>query len=224
MLVQIVRFTLLPSLTLAAPVVAKLRQLVSNAGASRQYLGYMTSTQYASLPKKRHEICWIILWRKNFAAADKPALVGLDDVAQGEPTTMLYDFDEGQLEQLTRGIEAPICEFAFIRLSPEAPLSDPALRTSLHKTYTDCYKMLGFVDGQWAYSLNANHSDGVALSDSNILDSDDRRLALYFLGWESIELHQDACTTPLFAEEIDKLQPWFYAGSGAWYNIFQKYD
>lgn len=77
---------------------------------------------------------------------------------------------------------------AFIRLSPEAPLSDPALRTSMHKTYTDCYKMQGFVGGQWAYSLNANQPDGIALSDSKILDSDNRRLALYFLGWESIEV------------------------------------
>lgn len=52
-----------------------------------------------------------VVWRKNFAAVDKPALVGLDDIAQGEPTTMLYDFDDGQLGQLTRGIEAPVCEF-----------------------------------------------------------------------------------------------------------------
>lgn len=78
---------------------------------------------------------------------------------------------------------------AFIRLSPTAPLADPALRTSMHKTYTDCYKMQGFVGGQWAYSLNANHPDGVALSDiTTTLAQDDRRLALYFLGWESIEV------------------------------------
>ena len=77
---------------------------------------------------------------------------------------------------------------AFIRLSPEAPMSDLALRTSIHKTYTDCYKMQGFIGGQWAYSLNANHPDGVALSNRNVLDSDDKRLALYFLGWESIEV------------------------------------
>lgn len=132
MLVQVVRFTLLSSLTLAAPAVAKLRQHISKAGASRQYLGYMMSTQNLSLPKKRHEICWVIcihlsdslltllsvwlismhvVWRKNFTASDKPVLVGLENITQGEPTTMLYDVDDGQLEQLTRGIEAPICEF-----------------------------------------------------------------------------------------------------------------
>ncbi|EED13625.1 hypothetical protein TSTA_098820 [Talaromyces stipitatus ATCC 10500] len=224
MLLQLVRFTLLPSLTLAAPAVAQLRQHVSNAGASRQYLSYMMSTQSASLPKKRHEICWIILWHKNFTVANKPAVTGLDDIIQGTATTMLYDFDDSQLEQLTRGIEAPICEFAFIRLSPVAPLSDPGLRTSMHKTYTDCYKMQGFISGQWAYSIDANHPDGIPLSDNTLLKPDDRRLALYFLGWESIELHQDACLTPLFAEEIDKLQPWFYPGSGAWYNTFRQYD
>lgn len=59
----------------------------------------------------------------------------------------------------------------------------------MHKTYTDCYKMQGFVGGQWAYSLNSNHPDGVALSDiTTTLAQDDRRLALYFLGWESIEV------------------------------------
>lgn len=59
----------------------------------------------------------------------------------------------------------------------------------MHKTYTDCYKMQGFVGGEWAYSLNANHPDGVPLSDiTNALEQDERRLALYFLGWESIEV------------------------------------
>lgn len=58
----------------------------------------------------------------------------------------------------------------------------------MHKTYTDCYKMQGFVGGQWAYSLNANHPDGIALSDRHLLDSNDRLLALYVLGWESIDV------------------------------------
>jgi hypothetical protein len=43
-----------------------------------------------------------VVWRKNFTAAGKPILVefGLDGITQEEPTTML-----------TRGIEAPVCEF-----------------------------------------------------------------------------------------------------------------
>ena len=52
-----------------------------------------------------------VVWRKNFTVADKPALVGLDSITQGEPTTMIYDFNDGKIEQLTRGIEAPVCEF-----------------------------------------------------------------------------------------------------------------
>jgi hypothetical protein len=52
-----------------------------------------------------------VVWHQNFTATDKPALVGLEGITQGEPTTMLYDFDHSQLEELTRGIEAPICEF-----------------------------------------------------------------------------------------------------------------
>lgn len=132
MLLQLIRFTLQPSLTLSSLPLAQLRKHVSSAGASRQYLSYMTSTQSTSLPKKRHEICWIIrtnsrdapfpsnvanplytclVWRKDFTIANKPAVIGLDGIIQGEATTMLYDFDDAQLEQLTRGIEAPICEF-----------------------------------------------------------------------------------------------------------------
>lgn len=64
MLLQLIRFTLQPSLTLSSRPLTQLRQHVSSAGASRQYLSYITSTQFASLPKKRHEICWII--RMNF--------------------------------------------------------------------------------------------------------------------------------------------------------------
>jgi len=55
--------------------------------------------------------CICLVWRKDFAIANKPAVVGLDGIIQGAATTMLYDFDDSQLEQLTRGIEAPICEF-----------------------------------------------------------------------------------------------------------------
>jgi len=59
----------------------------------------------------------------------------------------------------------------------------------MHKTYTDCYKMQRLVGGEWAYSPNANDPNGVALSDiTNTLEQDERRLALYFLGWESIEV------------------------------------
>lgn len=129
MLLQLIRFTLEPFLTLSSLPLAQLREHVSSAGASRQYLSYMPSTQSASLPKKRHEICWIIrtnsrdapfpsnvanplctclVWRKDF---NKPAVIGLDGIIQGEATTMLYDFDDAQLEQLTRGIEASIYEF-----------------------------------------------------------------------------------------------------------------
>jgi hypothetical protein len=48
--------------------------------------------------------------------------------------------------------------------------------------------MQGFVGGQWAYSINADHPDGVAVSDNKLLISEKRRLAVFFLGWESIEV------------------------------------
>lgn len=52
-----------------------------------------------------------LVWRKNFTTEDKPAPVGLDSIAHSEPRTMMYDFDEVELEELTKGIEAPVCEF-----------------------------------------------------------------------------------------------------------------
>uniref|UniRef100_A0A093UZZ3 D-aminoacyl-tRNA deacylase n=1 Tax=Talaromyces marneffei PM1 TaxID=1077442 RepID=A0A093UZZ3_TALMA len=137
-----------------------------------------------------------LLWHKNFTIANKPAAVGLDRIIQDPATTMLRQ---------------SVNLFHLPRLDPSQS------STNL---------VMGFVGGQWTYCLNANQPEGVALSDGNplLLNQDNRRLALYFLGWESIELHQDACLTPLFAEEIDKLQPWFYNGSGAWYNSFRRYD
>lgn len=78
-----------------------------------------------------------------------------------------------------------------MRLSENAPLSDDHLRASTHKTYTDCYRMRGFLGGDWGYSLDTNEVNGRALTGAEhrpSLEQDQRRLAIYFLGWESIEV------------------------------------
>lgn len=60
MLSQIIRFTLNASMTISDRAFLTLRQDVAKAGATSQYFGYSTQTQASALPKKRHEISWII--------------------------------------------------------------------------------------------------------------------------------------------------------------------
>ena len=59
----------------------------------------------------------------------------------------------------------------------------------MHKTYTDCYQMEGFVGGEWAYAVNANDTIGELIQNEIMkVDEKERRLAFYFLGWESVEV------------------------------------
>jgi hypothetical protein len=63
----------------------------------------------------------------------------------------------------------------------------------MHKTFTDCYFAPGFTGGSWSYALNSNDAGGVtvnasAATDLKTLDEKERRLAIYPLGWESLEV------------------------------------
>ena len=84
---------------------------------------------------------------------------------------------------------------------PNTPFGDPEFKKSSEKTFTDCYLMRGFVGGQWGYVLDGNDTNGVetngrdvseanALQDGipGILKEEERRLAVYYLGWESTEV------------------------------------
>ncbi len=77
---------------------------------------------------------------------------------------------------------------AHVRLSDETILSDPALQTSMHKTYADTSKLLGYTGGHWAYALNTNDTAGVPLGVDGEVPERERRLGVYILGWESIEV------------------------------------
>lgn len=98
----------------------------------------------------------------------------------------------------------------------------------MHKTYTDCFLAeSGFTGGDWAYSINTNLTEGVPLAESSpkaAINPNERRLGVYFLGWTGHAAHDAYSATPLFDEEIDKLQPYFGAGTGAWYVKFEKHD
>jgi hypothetical protein len=60
----------------------------------------------------------------------------------------------------------------------------------MHKTYLDTYKLLGFTGGDWAYAINTNETSGGPCRPSaeKIVSIRERRLGVYLLGWESIEV------------------------------------
>lgn len=60
----------------------------------------------------------------------------------------------------------------------------------MHKTYVDTYQIQGFTGGYWAYAINTNETAGVSClppSEETVLKAR-RRLGVYYLGWESIEV------------------------------------
>jgi hypothetical protein len=60
MLSEIFRFTLGKPETISSTQFTKLRVAAAQAGAVNQYFGYSTPTSFSPLPRKRHEICWIV--------------------------------------------------------------------------------------------------------------------------------------------------------------------
>jgi hypothetical protein len=85
---------------------------------------------------------------------------------------------------------AKLFKKAIINLSPDAPKSYAQFKHSMQKTYMDCYRMQGFVGGDWAYALNTNDTNGAIVggSESQWIEENERNLACYCLGWESIEV------------------------------------
>ncbi|KAM5374372.1 hypothetical protein ACJZ2D_006545 [Fusarium nematophilum] len=223
MLLQILRFTLPSSLTISCPAFLSIRQEVAIAGATAQYFGYSVQTRVASLPKKRHEITWIMQWPQRPGLFERPHLSERFTELSQDAVSLLVDLDDSDGKKVLKALEAPICEVVAMRMRADAPLQDPPLSHSMHKTYTDCYRMQGFTGGDWGYAVNTNSIGGESIGVAGSrLDSQQRRLAIYLLGWESIELHEDAGKTAIFAEEMDKLGPWVDQGSGAWYVTLRK--
>ncbi|KAL5619775.1 hypothetical protein FOVSG1_001997 [Fusarium oxysporum f. sp. vasinfectum] len=77
MLLQILRFNLLPSLTISGQAFTDPRKQVALAGATHQYFGYSVQTLVAPLPKERHEITWIIRWPVGLELSRNLTLNGL---------------------------------------------------------------------------------------------------------------------------------------------------
>ncbi|KAJ9632593.1 hypothetical protein H2204_007897 [Knufia peltigerae] len=225
MISQILRFTLPYPQTISSPEFRRLREIVSKVCIS-QYYGYTIS---APLPRMTEEICWAIHWPTISTPAGRAATLGCStaegSVIGDNATSLLLEIDDDKASELIKAFEARVCEFAFIALSQDAPRESIDFQASMHKTYTDTYGMRGFEGGQWAYCSNTNDSLGDKLGSENVqLTSDEKRLGVYVLGWESVELHQAATKTALFAKEIDKLAPYFGPGSGAFYVYFRKHS
>lgn len=74
----------------------------------------------------------------------------------------------------------------------------------MHKTFTDCYSAPGFTGGGWAYVLNSNDAGGEVISAANdvptVLGENERRLAYYCIGWETVEVSGGAAMVMLIVE------------------------
>lgn len=57
---QILRFTLPSDDTISVGTFDDLREAVAQAGALSQYFGYSVSMRHKPVPKRRHEVTWLI--------------------------------------------------------------------------------------------------------------------------------------------------------------------
>lgn len=82
----------------------------------------------------------------------------------------------------------------------------------MHKTYTDAFKLQGFVGGDWAYAINTNESSGApcGTTTDGAVQEGARRLGVYYLGWESIEV----CRHPALWENEKNYAPQYADPSG----------
>lgn len=93
----------------------------------------------------------------------------------------------------------------MLRFNEGTPIMSQDTRASVHKSYTDCYKMLGFVGGDWGFATNTTsvegHKDAGVVMSAEPLPQKDRLLSVYILGWESIEVR-----FPVFFRLWEKLK------------------
>lgn len=117
----------------------------------------------------------------------------LNHIASNPARCLEFDFTETKAGGVLRALEAPVCEFAIIKLSEEAPRGQAEFEKSMHKTFTDSYFDDEFVDGGWGYSLSCNDADGNAAgARTEELPESQRKLAFYPLGWKNLEVR---CTS-----------------------------
>ncbi|KAJ4164913.1 hypothetical protein LMH87_006566 [Akanthomyces muscarius] len=224
---QILRFNLPSDDTISVGTFDDLREAVAQAGALSQYFGYSISMRHKPVPKQRHEISWLIQWPQG-PNWDAPLCARFYELVDGEQVAdVTVEMNGSNYEDLLSGLDAPVCEVVVLRFKNGTPVLRDNVRESVHKSYTDCFDMLGFVGGDWGFAMNTTLVQGEKLrprSSNARLAQKDRLLSVYLLGWESIELHEDATKTALFAEELGKLGPHVDSSSGAWYVTLRKHE
>ncbi|KIW70702.1 hypothetical protein PV04_02947 [Phialophora macrospora] len=237
---QIVRFVLPPSKTKASEFLKLRQHLAKSNGIRDQFFGYIIPVEGAGLRVRDDEMCWVIQWAQTSYSSVTASsqlksqlhdLVSPNDTEATDATearSLVFSFPDNEVPELDKALTAPISEFAIINLSPTTPKSDISFSHSMNKTFTDCYLAEGFRGGGWSYALNTNDTNGTvaatpAEAEEVLLEAEKRRLACYYLGWESIEHHHAYARTALFAEEVDKLAPHFAPGTGAWYVRFERH-
>ncbi|OAL20717.1 hypothetical protein AYO22_08726 [Fonsecaea multimorphosa] len=221
---EIVRFVLPPTKVKLTEFL-KLRQHISRSyNVHDQYCGYITPVKSSHLLVKENEMCWVIQWpqgtRHHAQIAELRAQLkeltseptsSNDDGTGGGATSLLFQFEDSQVPELNKALEAPVCEFAIINLTPNHPRaeSDPGFIKSMHKTYTDCYGAAGFRGGNWSYALNTNETYGTATAAlEEMIAPDERRLACYYLGWDGVEVSVFFTTTTITTTIVVFGPPW----------------
>ncbi|KAJ9603264.1 hypothetical protein H2200_012042 [Cladophialophora chaetospira] len=239
---EILRFILPPTKTRAAEFLNLRQHIAKTYNIRDQYFGYVIPFQGTGLPVRDHEMCWVIQWpsptlpqrtTESHTQLNNLLSTTASSTSAHKARSLLFPFPSSSLPEVTKALTSPVCEFAIINLSSTAPKVDISFNRSMEKTFTDCYFAEGFKGGAWAYAVNTNDTDGTIVTDAEgmegeveeveLLKLEERRLACYYLGWESVELHHKYSQTALFAEEIDKLAPHFGPGTGAWYVKFEKH-
>ncbi|KAF5369047.1 hypothetical protein D9758_003099 [Tetrapyrgos nigripes] len=186
---EFLKFTVDSAFSLAAPAFASLRQTASKHGVKKQY--------YGVLDDDPNQLVWCIQWPGISQPAEladqsgdfRQKLNALD--VKSQPTSWLLPFRFE--EEILPALNAPMTEFAFVILKDTT--NTGMILDSLHRTFSDCYYAKGFTGGSWGIATNND------------------RVCLYLLGWESRAHHREYSKSPIFALEIDNLAPNFAPGS-----------
>ncbi|OAR00876.1 hypothetical protein LLEC1_06653, partial [Akanthomyces lecanii] len=98
------------------------------------------------------------------------------------------------------------------------------VRELVHKSYADCFDMLGFVGGNCGFRQTQHWSPGLVHHRMSVLAQKNRLLSVYILCAHSlVQLHENATKIAQFADELGKLGPHVDSRSGAWHVILRKH-
>lgn len=126
MSLQIFRFTLPEDQTIVKSQFPALRLDVERQGAVNQYFGYSVAVTTAALPKKRHEITWVIgmyhiyfcllisnsitEWKSDILLQTYPSLLEQFLKLANDATSLSLSINSAQRDGYLAALQSPICE------------------------------------------------------------------------------------------------------------------